>query len=106
MSQFRVSPEAQQDLDAIYDYVADEQQALSGANRVLDEFLEKFILLASQPYMGTSCDDLQDQIPDLRQFRSGSYVVYYRPIPDGVEIIHVAHSARDRDAVFREWFGE
>jgi toxin ParE1/3/4 len=35
--------------------------------------------------------------PDLRSFPYGSYLILYRVINDGVEIVRVVHAARNLD---------
>ena len=37
---------------------------------------------------------------DLRSLPAGSYIIFYRPVADGVEIIRVVHQARDTTAMF------
>ena len=37
---------------------------------------------------------------DLRSFPVGNYIIFYRPIEDGVEIVRVLSGARDIDALF------
>ena len=36
----------------------------------------------------------------LRSFPVGNYIIFYRPVSEGIEIIHILHSARDVYAVF------
>jgi toxin ParE1/3/4 len=35
--------------------------------------------------------------PDLRSFPFRRYVIYYVPLPDGVDVVRVLHSTRDVD---------
>jgi plasmid stabilization system protein ParE len=35
----------------------------------------------------------------VRRHAFGNYLVYYRQIDDGVEILHVVHGARDQDRI-------
>lgn len=90
MSLFRVADEAKADLHDIWMYVADD--SVPAADRLIDGVLNKFPTLADFPGMGRSRPDLQS---DLRSFTVGNYVIYYRPIPGGVEIARVLHGARD-----------
>jgi Plasmid stabilization system protein len=41
-------------------------------------------LLADFPEMGQKCDELE---PDLRSFPVENYMIFYRPIDDGVQIV-------------------
>jgi toxin ParE1/3/4 len=40
--------------------------------------------------------------PALRSFPIGSYVIFYRPIPDGVEIARILNASRDIEALLWE----
>lgn len=48
--------------------------------------------LAEQPLMTRKRDDLA---PNLRGFPLGAYVILYRPIANGIEVVRVLHGARD-----------
>ena len=50
MTPYRIAPRAQRDLDEIWSYIADDNPA--SADRLMELFHEKFLLLASQPLMG------------------------------------------------------
>jgi toxin ParE1/3/4 len=39
---------------------------------------------------------------NLRSFPVGSYVIFYRPIEEGIEVIRVLHSARDIEDIFAD----
>ena len=43
-----------------------------------------------------------DLAPGLRASPVGNYVIFYRPIHDGIEVVRVLHGARDIPAVFRK----
>jgi toxin ParE1/3/4 len=47
--------------------------------------------------MGRSRPELA---PDLRSFPVGSYLIFYQPLDDGIEIIRIISAARDVDALF------
>lgn len=49
------------------------------------------------PQSGRRRDELE---PHLRSFPEGSYVVFYREIGEGIEIIRVLHSSRDIERIF------
>jgi len=56
------------------------------------EAAEGLLVLADSPLAGRSRDELA---PGLRSFPTGSYLIFYRVIPDGVEIVRVLHGSRD-----------
>jgi toxin ParE1/3/4 len=95
MTQYGVSPDAQRDLDSIYDYIA--RESISAANEILDALRERFRLLASQPLLGQFRAELA---PNVRSFSVGNYVIFYRPVRVGIEVTRVIHSARDIDKLF------
>ena len=88
-------PRAKIDLIEIWDYIADDSEAR--ADTFIDRIDQKFRTLAQRPAIGRLRDELA---ADLRSFPVGRYVIYYRPLPNGVEIVRVLHSARDLNADF------
>ena len=85
--------EAVADLDAIWDYIARDN--LTAADRMLDALNERFLLLAKNPEIG----ELQPLLADgqYRRFTYRSYVIYYRPVDDGIVLVRVLHGARDHE---------
>ncbi len=49
-------------------------------------------MLAANPLAGRARSELHE---GLRSFPVGSYVVFYSPTPEGVEIVRVLHGRRD-----------
>ena len=95
MPQVLRAPLAEQDLDEIWDFVANDNAA--AADRLIDTIAEKCQILAGQPEMGQARPELA---PRLRSFSVGNYVIFFRPIEDGIEVARVIHGARDVDALF------
>jgi toxin ParE1/3/4 len=95
MNSFKVSEFAQEDLIAIYEYIAAENE--DAATRLMETFREKFRLLAQFPNMGRERNEL---LLYLRSFPVGRYIVFYQPTDDGIEILRVQHSARDLRGLF------
>ncbi len=56
-------------------------------------------MLASNPGMGRKRDSL---VPNLRSFPVVNYLIFYRPINQGIEAILVLHGARDIQSLFEE----
>jgi len=69
----RVAPRAELDLDDIWFYVAKESGSIEIANRLINSITERFVLLASFPYMGRSRDE--DFGLGCRSFAVGEYVI-------------------------------
>ncbi len=95
MNRFRLSEQARSDLDDLWLYIAMDN--LSAADRTIDEFIAKFELLATQPGMGRRRDELAEL---LRSFPVGSYVIFYRAMRGGIEIVRVLSGFRDIPSLF------
>ena len=39
---------------------------------------------------------------DIRSMPVGRYVIFYLPLPSGIEIVRVLHGARDIESVLRD----
>lgn len=85
-----VSIAASQDFDQIWLYIATDDPI--AADRFLSHIGERCQLYAHQPQLREQRSNLGR---NLRCFSVGNYVVYYRPMSDGIEIARVLHGARD-----------
>ncbi|HYH39722.1 MAG TPA: type II toxin-antitoxin system RelE/ParE family toxin [Azospirillum sp.] len=97
MLRVRRTDRARTDLEEIWWYVA--QDSVAAADRLIRAIDETFRRLSEHPAMGRSRESLQ---PNLRSHPHGSYVVFYRPVDGGIEVVRVLHGARDIDAAFSE----
>ena len=95
MSQYRVSAAARADLDEIWFYIAQDNPDV--ADKFIRTLIARFPRLASMPEMGRRRDELA---PDVRSLAFGNYVIFYRPMENGVEIARVLHGARDLPPLF------
>ncbi len=82
---------AHRDLEELWDHIAEENP--SAADRFLDRIQQSCTQLAAQPEMGQRRPEFASG--QYRSFSIGAYVVYYRPLPDGIVIARVLHGARD-----------
>jgi toxin ParE1/3/4 len=81
--------QADNDIEAIAEYIGlDSPKA---AIRWVEGVEEKFLSLAATPGLGTLRSDV---MAGLRTIAFGKYVVCYRQISDGVEILRMIHGAR------------
>lgn len=87
------SAQAAQDLDDIWFYIA--QDSVSAADRWIEALLETTVTLAFQPDIGRLRPELA---PEIRSMPVKAYMIYYRPISDGIEIIRVLHASRNTDS--------
>jgi toxin ParE1/3/4 len=81
--------EALRDLKEIHAYVARDNPA--AAKRLVRMIRRKFRTIATFPESGSACDNVE---PGLRSVPAGNYVIFYKALPDGVQIVRVAHGAR------------
>jgi toxin ParE1/3/4 len=89
------TPEAELDLIEIWIYIG--RNSPSVANRIMDDIERTTNLIADFPTMGVAHPELA---PDMRSFPAGNYVIYYRPIENGIEVIRVLHHARAVEGLF------
>jgi toxin ParE1/3/4 len=87
--------QAEEDLIELWLYIV--QDNLNAADRVLDEIEECFHTLADNPLMGRLRPDIA---PELRYFVVGKYLILYRSVQNGVQIVRVIHGARDLPNLF------
>jgi toxin ParE1/3/4 len=82
-------PRAEADLVNIWRYIA--QNSPANADRLLDRISDTLNRLAAMPFMGQARFDLA---PGLRMFPVGNYLIFFRPIESGIEVIRVLHGKR------------
>lgn len=88
---FRLTPEARQQVDEIGEFIA--QDSIDAALRVYDALEEAFELLADNPDIGHTREDLTDR--PVKFWSVFSYLVIYNPTSDPLKIVSVMHGARD-----------
>jgi toxin ParE1/3/4 len=97
MPQALFAPAAERDLLEIHSHIAQDNPA--AARRLLDRLEAKVTALAHSPGVGPRRDELQ---PGCRSLAVGSYVIFYRAIEGGIEVVRVLHGRRDIDAIFAD----
>ena len=90
------TPEADDDLWEILVYIARDNE--DAAFRLIDTIDEKLYMLAQFPGGGQARPEL---LPNLRSFPVGNYLIFYRPIEDGIEVLRVVHGARNLRRLFK-----
>ena len=91
-NRFRKRQQVDTDLDSIWAFIAADN--VGAANRQIDGIGEIFEMLTQNPLAGRQRPEL---LPDLRSFPVGNYIVFYFPLPDGIEVVRVMHGRRDID---------
>ncbi|NEV63083.1 type II toxin-antitoxin system RelE/ParE family toxin [Thiorhodococcus minor] len=90
MPNIKRTAQAEEDLIDIWLYIAPGDRR--AADRILDDIEEKLMLLRDQPSLGPARPDIA---PGLRYFPMRRYLILYREITDGIEVVRVVHGARD-----------
>ncbi len=86
---------ARLDLLDIWRHVAvDDPDA---ADRLLDALDARCARLAEHPHLGPSRDDIR---LGLRYLVEGEYLILYRIVDEGVEIVRVVHARRNLPGLF------
>jgi toxin ParE1/3/4 len=85
-------PEAQNDLDEIWWFIA--QDSPDNADKFLDRIQDSCLTLADFPKMGVSRNEIKNS---LRSQTIGNYLIFYFPLEDGIDIIRVIHGSRDME---------
>lgn len=91
MSKYRLSANAQDDLDGIWDYIA--QSDPEAADRFVDSLYRKFITIGKGIKLGSARPELGK---DVRMWPHGNYLIYFEAIGNTAVILRVIHSARDQ----------
>ena len=85
------APAAREDLQAIVEFIArDKPQA---ARRWLARLRETCRLLARHTGMGERRPEFLSG--DCRSFSFGNYVIFFRPVSRGIEVVRVVRGERD-----------
>ncbi|GCL43037.1 plasmid stabilization system [Dolichospermum planctonicum] len=91
-----ISPEASRDLSEIIDYFVTRN--IDAGERFVDEFEKRCQYLANFPNMGRSYENIRF---DLRGVPLDGYVILYRVINGGIEIVRVVSGYRDLESLFQ-----
>ena len=97
MPHARILRSAVEDLDEIWLYIA--RDSITAAEGVIASIEAAANKLARFPGMGRERNDL---VPGMRSFPVGNYLIFYRKIRGGVEVMHVYHGARRIEELFGE----
>ena len=94
---YRLSDLAEQDLDEIWSYVAEDASPTT-ADQLIDAIFDRFELLVEQPRMGRNRPEFGEGV---RSFVVESFVIYYRHDRE-VLIARVLHGRRDQAAAWSD----
>ena len=95
MLQYRIAPQAINDMSEIWVYIAHDNPV--AADKMLDSFDDAFEMLRSLPDAGRIRDELS---AGLRSYPVGNYLIFYRHWPDWLEIYRIIHGNKDLNVIF------
>lgn len=87
MAEYRLTPAAEGDLEAIWSYTA-RQWGLDQANRYIDILTSAFAQLAERPKKAPACGTIR---PGYRRCSVERHMIYFRITAYGIAIIRVLH---------------
>jgi toxin ParE1/3/4 len=86
---FRLRPEAEADIERIASYIAEDNPR--AAKRWFEDIHLHCQQLGEMPGIGAARFDVR---PGLRMLPVGNYLILYREVDDGAEIVRIIHGAR------------
>lgn len=99
MKTARLTADARQDVQALLDYYKNRREP-DAARRIMANLRKTYRFLSDHPFLGDPRDDLAI---DLRCGFAGTWLVFYRPVPSGIQILRILSSSRE---VRPETFGD
>jgi toxin ParE1/3/4 len=99
MGKARITREARQELDQIWAFIARDSGSIDTAERVLGEIISAINQLAKMPGMGARRDEL---VAGIRSYPVYRYLIFYREVPGGIQVVHVLQGARNLRRFFRK----
>ncbi|MBO1351369.1 MAG: type II toxin-antitoxin system RelE/ParE family toxin [Hormoscilla sp. GUM202] len=100
MSTYKLTDEALQDLDEIFNYLSG--YSLDAVDRFLDALEKKYQNLVNFPQMGKSYEELA---PQLRGVPIDGYILLYRLVGEDIEILRVVSGYRNLKSLFLDTDG-
>ncbi|MBW4552489.1 MAG: type II toxin-antitoxin system RelE/ParE family toxin [Aphanocapsa sp. GSE-SYN-MK-11-07L] len=97
MSRYVINVLASQDLNEIADYFA--ENSVEAGERFFHDFNRKCQQLVAFPNSGKSYKTIH---PGLRGLSFEGYVIFYRLLDDGIEILRVVSGRRNFPSLFEE----
>ena len=100
---YTLAPAADRDLDEHFLYIAKQNREAAG--RFFQAAEATFTKLAAMPELGERQEFEREELAGLRVWQVRgfeNYLIFYRPIEHGVEIVRVLHAARDIAAIFED----
>jgi len=91
----RISPEAENDLRGIREYIAVELENPTAALNTVSRITKAIRTLSDFPGRGAPLSSIVDMQTQYRFLMSGSYLVFYRQETDTVFVVRILYGRRD-----------
>ena len=91
----KVNHEAINDIAEIKKYIRDEYRNPTAANRIADKIVKKYKMLKTSPYIGAPLNAISSIESDYRYLVCGNYIIFYKVLPDFVEVSRIIDGRRD-----------
>ena len=101
MGKYILDPCVEEELWAIWEFIAQDNP--EAATCVVEAAYQTFRALAATPGLGRPRHFRNPRLRDIRSWRiSGfdNYLIFYRIVPPGVQVLHVYHGAQDIEGLF------
>ena len=95
MAKLNLSPESQNDLHDIKDYITTELASPTAASNIVSNIMKAIRNLAVFPACGAPLSSIVDIETDYRFLVSGNYLAFYRYENDNVYVVRVLYGKRD-----------
>jgi toxin ParE1/3/4 len=91
MAEYRLTPAAERDLEAIWTHTC-HKWGVDQANRYTDILTASFTALAQSPKTAPACEQIR---PGYRRLGVERHVIYFRVTAYGIAIIRILHDRMD-----------
>lgn len=93
----RIERTTRAETDAIEIWVYIAKDSDDAADDIMDQIDSRLQSLAAMPL---SAEAVSHIAANVRRSTVGSYVIYYRPIEEGVQVLRILHGARQPENLF------
>ena len=100
MAEFTLAACVEDELWDIWKFIAQDNP--EAATRVVESAYETFATLAGNPALGRLRKFRNPRLKGIRSWRVAgfdNYLIVYRSVPDGIQVLHVYHGARDIESL-------
>ncbi len=98
-----ISRAADDDLNAIWQYIGVEKGNVEAANHILESIRDTLLLLPRFPHLGRSCTELESYVTNLKCMTLEGHLVYYRLTDEGIDVGRIVNARRERERIVIGW---